>query len=498
MTLSREVIVAIDQGTTNTKGLLVSSSGAPVFCTAAPVSLIHAHPGHIEQSPEAIWASVVDVASKCVGKAAESGFTVAGISISNQRETAVAWHRTTGEPLGNAVSWQCPRSAGICRALAAHSHAIQSRTGLPLNPLVTASKWRWMLAEDRASPYAELADAGELCLGTVDSWLIYKMTEGAVHATDHSNASRTALLNLRSLAWDDALLALFDIPASALPQILPSSSSFGRCSGIPGLAGVDIVAAVGDSHAAMAVRGCDRAGTIKATYGTGSSVMMLSGGFPEETSSLARTVAWSTSDGALYALEGNISMTGSAVQWVGEFLGLAHPSEDAVALAAEVEDAAGLFFVPAMAGLGAPYWDPEARGSMFGLGRSHKAAHLARAAVDAIAYQVADVFYAMEEASQSTLPALHADGGATRNRDLMQFQADIVGRSVLRSTIEELSCLGAAWLGGLTLGWWKTLAQPHENTAPPETFNPMMDETRRTRLYPAWKSAVQQTLGARI
>jgi glycerol kinase len=494
MTLSREVILAIDQGTTNTKALLVSSSGAPLFCAAAPVQLIHAHAGRIEQSSEAIWASVLDVASRCVNHAAESGFTVAGIAISNQRETAVAWHRDTGQSLGNAVSWQCPRSAGICRALLPHSHAIQSRTGLPLNPLVTGSKWRWMLGEDHA---AELADDGELCLGTVDSWLIYKMTQGAVHATDHSNASRTALLDLRSLEWDDAMLALFDIPASALPQILPSSSSFGHCRGIPGLGGVPIVAAAGDSHAALAARGCDSAGTIKATYGTGSSLMMLSRAFPEETSSLARTVAWSTRDGALYALEGNISMTGSAVQWVGEFLGLAHPAEDAAALAAGVEDAAGVFFVPAMAGLGAPYWDAEARGAMFGLGRSHKAAHLARAAIDAIAYQVADVFYAMEEATQSTLPALHADGGATRNRDLMQFQAGILGRNVLRSAIEELSCLGAAWLGGLTLGWWKTLAQPHENTAQPETFRPLMDESRRTQLYSAWQSAVQQTLGAR-
>jgi glycerol kinase len=252
------------------------------------------------------------------------------------------------------------------------------------------------------------------------------------------------------------------------------------------------VAAVGDSHAALAARGSDRAGTIKATYGTGSSLMMLSGGFPEETSSLARTVAWSTRDGALYALEGNISMTGSAVQWVGEFLGLAHPTGDAVALATEVNDAAGLFFVPAMAGLGAPYWDAEARGAMYGLTRSHRAAHLARAALDAIAYQVADVFHAMEEATRATLPALHADGGATRNRELMQFQADILGRDVVRSTIEELSGLGAAWLGGLTLGWWKTLPSPHE------TMRPLMEKSRRMQLYSAWKSAVQQTMGARL
>ena len=311
--------------------------------------------------------------------------------------------------------------------------------------------------------------------------------------TDHSNAARTALLNLRSLAWDDALLTFFDIPASALP----ANSSFVESAS----------ATVARSRAsqefrlwrrwAIHMRRWPRAaatvpGTIKATYGTGSSLMMLSGEFPEETSSLARTVAWSTSEGALYALEGNISMTGSAVQWVGEFLELAHPSEDAVTLAAEVDDAAGLFFVPAMAGLGAPYWNADVRGAMFGLTRSHKAAHMARAAVDAIAYQVADVFHAMEEATHSTLPALHADGGATRNRELMQFQADILGRNVLRSTIEELSCLGAAWLGGLTLGWWKTLAQPHE------TFHPLMEESRRAQLYSAWKSAVQQTLGARL
>jgi len=489
-----EVILSIDQGTTNTKAMLVSRSGNPVFCTATAVPLLQSHADRIEQSPRAIWESLLSVSAKCLSYAAQASCRVGGIAISNQRETAVAWHRASGEPLGNAVSWQCRRSAEICRTLLQHSHAIQRRTGLPLDPLVTASKWRWMLVEDRDRPYRELADADNLCLGTVDSWLIYKLTQGRVHATDHSNASRTALLNLRSLQWDDALLALFDIPGSALPQILPSSGNFGACTAIPELRGVPIVAAVGDSHAALAARGCETAGAVKATYGTGSSLMMLSGALREEASSLAHTVAWSTANETLYALEGNIAMTGSAIQWVGEFLGLEHPVDDTTALAEGVDDAAGLFFVPAMAGLGAPHWDANARGLISGLCKSHRAAHLARAAVEAIAYQVADVFHAMEEATQSTLPALYADGGATRNKSLMQFQADILGRDVLRSNIEELSCIGAAWLGGLTLGWWRTLAEPRDRVAHAERIRPAMPEGERTRLYAGWKTAVRRSL----
>ena len=251
---------------------------------------------------------------------------------------------------------------------------------------------------------------------------------------------------------------------------------------------------LGDSHAALVVHGCAGANAIKATYGTGSSLMMLSNGLPAATAALARTVAWSTQGETLYALEGNIVMTGAAVQWLGEFLGLKHPIDDTTALAASVDDAAGLFFVPAMAGLGAPYWDAEARGSIYGLGRSHTAAHLARAALDAIAYQVADVFDAMEQATRSRLSELHADGGATRNGSLMQFQADILNRDVLRSTVEELSAIGAAWLGGTTLGWWSTIAEPGQTAPPSQRIRPAMPEAERERLRRGWQNAVQHTL----
>ena len=468
MTLSRgrqgEVILSIDQGTTNTKALLVSRPGAPVFCTAAPLALIHSHPERIEQSPEAIWASVVNVASKCLSYAAESGFTIAGIAISNQRETALAWHRKDGRAAGQCRELAVPALGRHLPRSSAAQRCHPTQNGPSAGSLVTASKWRWMLIEDRGPAYGELADAGELCLGTVDSWLIYKLTQGGVHATDHSNASRTALLNLRALEWDNALLTLFEIPASALPQILPSSGNFGSCSAIPGLAGVPIVAAVGDSHAALAAHGCDTAGIIKATYGTGSSLMMLSGVFPEETSSLARTVAWSTRDGALYALEGNIAMTGSAVQWVGDFLGWSIQSDDAMALAARSTMRRVCFLCRPWRvwarRTGMPMPAVRSRAGAVAQGSASGAG-----GVDAIAYQVADVF--MPWRRRRNRRCLSCTRMAARHET--EFDA-VSGRYPCprRASLHHRGALllGAAWLGGLALGWWKTLAEPRENTPP--------------------------------
>jgi len=334
------------------------------------------------------------------------------------------------------------------------------------------------------------AERGELCLGTVDSWLVYKLTGGAAHVTDHTNASRTALLDLQTLQWDRELLDLFAIPQVAMPQLACSSSLLGDVSAIPELAGVPIVSAIGDSHAAMVGHGSYTPGTIKATYGTGSSLMTLTPALPAPTRSLARTIAWSHKGTAHFALEGNITMTGSAVQWVGEFLNLTDPTRDTVALAEGVTDAAGVYFVPAMVGLGAPYWDSATRGTLVGLSHTSRREHMARAAVDAIAYQVADVFHAMRDAAGINLPALHTDGGATRNSALMQFQADLLQVPVHRSSCEDLSALGAAWLGGLTIGWWHSVSDlaslPQEST----TFLPA---TQLASHYEGWKHAVQQT-----
>jgi glycerol kinase len=494
--MAGEWILAIDQGTTNTKALLVDREGRTVYRASAPLEILQPQPGFVEQDPLALWQSVVQVISACARHAQSERASIAAIAITNQRETAVAWRRAAarssaaGEPVGNAITWQCRRSAPVCDRLRAHAPTIQSITGLPLDPLLSATKWAWLF--DQHPEIRAQAARGDLHLGTVDAWLLYNLTAGKVHATDHTNASRTALLSLATLNWDPVLSDLFGIPRAALPAVRPSSGDFGVCAAIPELAGVPIVAMIGDSHAALVGHGRYEPGTVKATYGTGSSLMMLLADLVTEAKQLARTVAWSTEGGAHFALEGNIAMSGAAVQWVGEFLGLAHPIEDAAALAATVPDAAGLILVPAMVGLGAPYWDSAARGLMTNVERSHTAAHLARAALDAIVFQVADVLEAMEDAAHVKLPVLLADGGATRNDALMQMQADVLGRPVHRSTQEDLSARGAALLGGLVLGWWRSLDELAALPKSVQSFEPRSTQDDREHLRGAWRLAVER------
>lgn len=483
-------ILAIDQGTTNTKALLVDERGQPTFRTSSSVPLRTPSHGRIEQDLTEIWQSVLKVIEQCVTHTGASA--IAAIAIANQRETAAVWRRSDGIPLANAISWQCRRSRDICDALASRAPLIQQKTGLPLDPLLTATKWSWLLQHTPA--VAEAAAAGDLCLGTIDSWLLYKLTNGAVHATDHSNASRTALLNLQSLIWDSELLDLFCIPLASLPTLSSSSGCLGHLSSPDSLSGIPIHSAIGDSHAAYAGHGIFATGSVKATYGTGSSLMTLVSSLPVSSSQLARTVAWTINGAPQYALEGNITMTGSALQWVGEFLGLADPVAGAIELASSVPDSEGVCFVPAMAGLGAPYWDAAARGTITGLDRSSTRGHLVRAALDSIAFQVADVFYAMQLTASTSLTTLHADGGATRNSALMQLQADVLGVPVHRSGCEDLSALGAAWLAGHSLGWWhftdlEELRQPAEEFHP-HTFNPDR--------YHNWKLAVARARLAEV
>lgn len=488
--MNHKWILAIDQGTTNTKALLVDREGQTTFRASAPVELMQPQPGYVEQEPVALWLSVCRVAEDCVQHAAKHNAKISAIAISNQRETAVAWRRN-GEPVSNAISWQCRRSATICERLKDQASTIRSATGLPLDPLMSATKWAWLF--EQQPELRKAAEAGDVLLGTVDSWLIYKLTGGRVHVTDHTNASRTALLCLATLEWDDELLGIFDIPRAALPAVHTSTGVHGECITIPELDGVPIASLIGDSHAALVGHGRYKSGTMKATYGTGSSLMMLTPLLVKETKQLARAVAWSTPDSVRFALEGNIAMSGAAIQWVGEFLGLADPARDAADLAETVPDAAGVLLVPAMVGLGAPHWDAMARGLVAGLERPHTAAHLARAAVDAIAFQVADVLEAMEDAANVELPALLADGGATRNSMLMQMQSDIIGRPVHRSTQEDLSAWGAAMLAGLALGWWKSLDELAALPKDVETFEPQMDAARRHALRESWRLAVRRS-----
>lgn len=491
-----EVVLAVDQGTTSTKCVAVDREGAVRFSASAPLRMLAPGDQWLEQSPQEIIASARVVLDQAAASCHDRGLHVSGIAISNQRETALAWDAETGEPIGNAISWQCRRSAGICQSLAAHSEKIHARTGLVLDPLVSASKWAWLLSEsEHAAQARDLATSGRLRFGNVDAWLLWWLTGGTTHATDHTNASRTALLGLESLEWDPEMLDLFNIPESALPSVRASASTFGVCNAIDVLRGVPIVSAVGDSHAALAAQGAP--GNVKATYGTGSSLMVALDNLPEDSKGLARAVGYSTAKGVQYALEGNIAMSGAGLKWVGEFLGLSDPVVEAAALAATVPDSDGVVFVPAMAGLGAPWWDAGARGALLNLGPWHTRAHMARAALEAIAHQVVDVFEAMEDATGLRLATLNADGGATRNAALMQFQADVLGRPVLRSSREELSAIGAAWLGGITLGWWSTTQEPYENSATPDTFAATMSATERMDRRNHWREAVRRTLSAR-
>lgn len=481
------MILAIDQGTTNTKALLVDDQGRPGARASAPARVTTLNSNWVEQDPEEIWRSVQQAATECMQQQPEAA--VAGVAISNQRETVVAWERKSGRALAPAIVWQCRRSEAICERLRADGLAemLRERTGLAIDTLFSASKMCWLL--ENVAGLRERAEAGEVCFGTVDSWLIWKLTEGRMHACDASNGSRTQLLSLDACAWDEELLRVFGVPRAALPEVRDSSGCFGRCAGMTRLDDVPIVSAMGDSHAAMAGHGSYVPGTVKATYGTGSSLMTLLPGRGTGAEGLATTIAWRLEGVAQYALEGNIAMTGAGVAWVGEFLGLGDFAS-VVKLASSVASSGGVYFVPAMSGLGAPYWDGQAKGCVSGLTRTSRAAHLARAAVEAIAFQVRDVFDAMAEGAGCELPVLHADGGATRNDALMQFQADVLGRPMLRSSCEDLSAMGAAWFGGLALGWWKSTAELERLPQETQSFVPQMDRRESERLYAGWQTAV--------
>jgi glycerol kinase len=490
-----KLILAIDQGTTNTKALLMDGAGAVKVRASRPLSISFPQPGWVEQDARALWASVLEAASECIEQA---GGELAAVGISNQRESAVVWDRRTGDPVGPCVVWQCRRTSEFCDELRMRGaeDCIRKRCGLPVDPLFSASKIRWLLA-NTPNGFARAA-AGELCAGTVDSWLLWNLTGGAVHATDASNASRTQLLSLAECSWDAELLRLFEIPAACLPAVQPSSHHLGVTASSAGSLppGVPIGSLIGDSHAALFGHAAFAPGAVKATYGTGSSLMSPIERPAESLHGLSTTVAWAACGSVRYALEGNITNTGGAVQWLGEFLGLAGGSDEVAALADSVADSGGSYLVPAFAGLGAPHWDSSARGVLCGLTRGTSVAHVARATVDSIAYQVYDVFDAMRQDAGIPLPALFADGGASRNDRLMQFQADLVGCPVVRSSSTELSAIGAAWLAGLAVGCWKSLdeleALPHATTR----FDPQIPDSQRGALIDGWHEALKRTRSA--
>lgn len=489
--MSTRYILAIDQGTTNTKAVLVDAAGRPAYRTSVPVRVTTLKSDWVEQDAREIWDSVRRAIDDCLNHCSPA--TPAGIGISNQRETIVAWERATGNPLAPAIVWQCRRSAALCSKLSKDGWGplLRERTGLGIDPLFSAGKIAWLL--ENIPGLRARAESGEICFGTMDSWLIWNLTGGAHHVCDFSNAARTQLLNISTEAWDAELLSLFGVPHVSLPRLVSSSGLIGETAAAGAIPpGIPIASALGDSHAALAGHASFAPGTVKATYGTGSSLMTLVDALNQRASDLAITIAWRVQDATQYALEGNISMSGAAVQWLGEFLRLPNPIEDAARLAESVDSSDGVYFVPAMSGLGAPHWDTAVRGAVFGLSRTSTSAHLARAAVEAIAFQVRDVFDVMEREAAVPLPVLYADGGATRNDRLMQFQADILGRPVMRSICPDLSAVGAAWFAGIALGIWSSLEAIEKLRFDSQIFEPRMSETEREQKYGDWKLSVER------
>jgi glycerol kinase len=489
-------VLAIDQGTSHTKVVLFDERGRVASRASRPVGIRFPQPGWVEQDALALWGTVEDAIDACLAGAADP--SVDAVGISNQRESVLVWERATGRPLGPVIVWQCRRTASFCDGLWQRGvrDFLEQRTGLTIDPLFSASKVRWLL--ETLPDGHRRAAGGELCAGTIDSWLVWNLTGGVVHACDCTNASRTQLFNLRACSWDPDVLELFGIPAALLPEVRPSSGVLGTTVArgrLPG--GVPVASAIGDSHAALFGHAAFVAGSVKATYGTGSSLMTST---PEPSASrhgLSTTVAWALPNATTYALEGNITVTGGAVDWLGRLLGLADPARDVAALARTVAAPDGVYLVPALAGLGAPYWDAGARGLLCGATRGTTAAHVARATIDSIAYQVRDVFDAMRE-DGTTPRALLADGGASLNDDLMQFQADILGYPVVRSDSAELSAQGAAWLAGLAVGIWASMDVLAALPRDVSRFEPRMSDAERGRRYRGWQDAVARarTTGA--
>jgi glycerol kinase len=482
-------VLAIDQGTTNTKALLFDERAAVVSQASRPVPIRFPLAGWVEQDAHVIWQSAEEAITECL--AAAPPLTISAVAVTNQRESVLLWDRATGAPVGPVIVWQCRRTSDFCEEL--RGRGLQSHlewtTGLTLDPLFSASKLRWLLTN--VPDAMARAERGELCAGTIDSWLIWNLTGGAFHACDATNASRTQLLNLHSVSWDPELLSLFSIPEAILPTVLPSSGNFGVVTTIPELKGVPLASAIGDSHAALFGHAAFSPGQVKATYGTGSSLMTIVPQTVRSSHGLSTTIAWSLDRTVQFALEGNITVTGSGVEWIARMVG-AESSSRAGTLAQSVDDSGGVYFVPALAGLGAPYWDATARGLICGLSRGTTAAHLARAGIESIAYQIRDVFDAMCE-DAGPLSALLADGGASHNDALMQFQADILGVPVIRPSSTDLSALGAAWLAGLAVGMWRDVKELSQLPRQIWRFEPEMARDQRERLYAGWRDAVRRT-----
>jgi glycerol kinase len=490
MSMSERYILSLDQGTTSSRAIVFNASGTPIGGAQKPFRQIYPKPGWVEHDPLEIWETQISSAREAIAAAQIDASQIAAIGITNQRETAVVWDAETGKPVHNAIVWQCRRSADICREFAAAglTDLIRDRTGLVLDPYFSGTKLVWLFRE-RPELKAR-AERGLLRFGTVDSWLMYRLT--GKHLTDATNASRTMLYNIKTGEWDSEILKRFSIPASILPEVRPSSGLFGEASaeffGRP----IPVSGCAGDQQAALFGHACFNAGDIKNTYGTGCFTLLNTGPVPVRSrNNLLTTVAWKLGDKTTYALEGSVFMAGAVVQWLRDELKLVGEASETDRLAESVPDTGGAIVVPAFVGLGAPYWDPEARGTIVGLTRGTNRAHVARAALESIAYQVRDLLDAMEADFGGAIGELKADGGAAASSFLIQFQADMLGKKVVLPETNEITALGAAYLAGLAVGYWENEAEIARNWRVRRRFDPTLAESERTRLIGRWRKAVE-------
>lgn len=491
----KQYLLAMDQGTTSCRAIIFSASGEMIATAQKEFTQFFPADGWVEHDPTEIWATQIGVAHEALAKSGLDGSDIAAIGITNQRETTVVWDKNTGKPIYHAIVWQCRRTASYCDALKAQGYTdiVRAKTGLLIDSYFSATKIRWILQNVPGA--MEKAQKGELLFGTVDTWLIWMLTGGKVHATDPSNAARTMIYNIHDLSWDKELLKLFDIPESMLPEVLPSSGVFGYTK--PSLFGceVPIAGVAGDQQAALFGQCCFDKGDVKNTYGTGGFMLMNTGNTPVTSQNgLVTSIGWRIGDVTQYVLEGSVFVCGAAVQWLRDGLGIIKSSADTEKLARSVPDCGGVYFVPAFVGLGAPYWDAYARGSITGLTRATTKAHIVRATLEAMAYQTADVLAVMEQEVGTQVPALKVDGGASANTFLLQFQSDITGKRIVRPACIETTALGAACLAGLAVDIYESTDHIRAIYRADASFEATMTDVQRNMLYDGWKQAVGRTL----
>jgi glycerol kinase len=489
-------VLALDQGTTSSRAILFDAEGQVRGVAQKEFEQHFPRPGWVEHDPREIWSSQIGVAAEALARAGLAPRDVAAIGITNQRETTVVWDRRTGAPIHNAIVWQDRRTAEICDALARDGLAetFRQKTGLVLDAYFSGTKVRWIL--DHVPGARRRAEAGELCFGTVDSWLIWNLTAGARHVTDATNASRTLMFNIHTCAWDDELLDILDVPRAMLPEVCSSSEVYAETAIDRFAVPLPIAGIAGDQQAALFGQRCAERGMVKNTYGTGCFALLHTGAEAVRSrNNLLTTIAWKIGDRVEYALEGSVFIAGAVVQWLRDGLQLVRTGADIERLAASVPDNGGVYLVPAFAGLGAPHWDPRARGTIVGLTRGATAGHIARAALEGIAYQVADVLEAMRDDADLELKEMRVDGGAAANDLLMQFQADLLGVSLVRPKVLETTALGAAYLAGLAVGYWPSEADLAARWQADRTFAPRMDADRVAALRRDWRRALDRARG---